>query len=66
MELVRQPDPFDDLDWVFEVKFDGFRGLAYVEHGGCKLVSRKGHVFGRFKDLSTAIAAGSRATRRPA
>ncbi len=26
--------------WVFEVKFDGYRALAYVRHGECRLVSR--------------------------
>jgi ATP-dependent DNA ligase len=25
MRLVRRPRPFDDADWIFEVKLDGFR-----------------------------------------
>ena len=24
MELVQQATPFDDADWLFEVKYDGF------------------------------------------
>lgn len=36
MPLVRQPEPFDDPDWIFEVKFDRFRALAYVEDGDCR------------------------------
>ncbi len=39
MELVRQKTPFDHPDWLFEIKYDGFRSLAYVDDG-CKLVSR--------------------------
>ncbi len=33
--------PFDDPDFLYEVKFDGFRALAYVNDGHCELVSRK-------------------------
>ncbi len=25
------PDAFSDKDWIFEVKWDGFRAIAYVE-----------------------------------
>ena len=28
--------------WVFEVKFDGYRALAYIRDGECELVSRNG------------------------
>ena len=31
MELVQQPNPFDYEDWFYEIKYDGFRGLAYIE-----------------------------------
>ena len=56
--LVQQPAPFDDPDWIFEVKFDGFRSLAYVQDGRCELVSRKGKTYQRFKDLRECIGAG--------
>jgi bifunctional non-homologous end joining protein LigD len=32
--------PFDDPDWLFEIKHDGFRILAYVENGTVKLRTR--------------------------
>ena len=54
---VKQPTPFDDPDWLFEVKFDGFRALAYIEDGRCELVSRKRHVYSRFAELKVSIAA---------
>ena len=31
LTLVRQP--FDHPDWVFELKQDGFRGMAYIGGG---------------------------------
>ena len=58
---IKQPTPFDDPDWLFEVKFDGFRALAYIEDGRCELVSRKGHVytrFGRAEDLNRGRGEG--------
>jgi bifunctional non-homologous end joining protein LigD len=54
---VQQREPFDSPEWVFETKFDGFRGIAYVEGGECRLVSRKGHAYKRFQSLRKAIAA---------
>ena len=27
MSLVQQPEPFDDWDWAYEIKHDGFRTL---------------------------------------
>ena len=33
-------DPFDDDQWLFEIKWDGYRALAYLEDGGVRLVSR--------------------------
>ena len=33
-------EPFDGGEWLFEVKFDGYRALAYVEDGRVRYVSR--------------------------
>jgi bifunctional non-homologous end joining protein LigD len=56
LELSRRIEPFDDRDWIFELKFDGFRCLAYVEDGQCKLVSRRDNVYKSFDGLRAAIA----------
>jgi bifunctional non-homologous end joining protein LigD len=37
--------PFDDLDWQYEVKWDGFRTLAYVKNGEAELLSRNNKSF---------------------
>ena len=33
-------EPFDDADWVYEVKWDGYRALAYINKGEVELSSR--------------------------
>ena len=38
-----KPVPFDDSDYLFELKYDGFRALAYPENGHCRLVTLHGH-----------------------
>jgi ATP-dependent DNA ligase len=42
MPLARWRDPFDDDRRLFELKYGGFRALAYVLGGKPKLVSRTG------------------------
>jgi bifunctional non-homologous end joining protein LigD len=32
--------PFDNPDWVFEIKWDGYRAVAFIEEGRVRLVSR--------------------------
>jgi len=50
-------------DWIFEVKFDGYRALAYVHGGECKLVSRKGNdLTSRFEPVGKEIV---KATKSP-
>jgi bifunctional non-homologous end joining protein LigD len=55
MPLERR-EPFDHPDWFFELKYDGFRALAYVDGGGAKLVSRRNLVYRRFDDLSSQLS----------
>src|SRR5205823_2910562 len=55
MPLLKRRVPFDDPDWLFELKYDGFRALAVIEHGRAQLISRNGHPFASFADLATDI-----------
>src|SRR5262245_14839406 len=57
MPLVRRREPFDDRGWLYELKLDGFRAVAYVDGPRTRLVSRKGIVYRRFEALSVGIAA---------
>jgi bifunctional non-homologous end joining protein LigD len=52
----RRPGVFeDDPNWVYELKHDGFRALAYLDQGQCRLVSRNGNEMKRFEDVCIAI-----------
>ena len=55
MRLSRRPEPFDSEEFLYELKIDGFRALAYIENGQCDLVSRNGNTFRNFKDLAQWI-----------
>ena len=61
MPLRRLREPFDDPRWLYELKLDGFRVLAHVARGRCRLVSRNGHTFKSWPTLGDAIATTVRA-----
>jgi ATP-dependent DNA ligase len=48
--------PFDDPDWLFELKADGFHGLLYIAQGTGRLVSRNGRELRRFRPLAENLA----------
>jgi bifunctional non-homologous end joining protein LigD len=50
-------------DWVYEVKWDGYRALGYVRAGEARLVSRRGNdLNGRFPTIAKAL---EKAVRSP-
>src|SRR5437868_15361931 len=51
MPLSRRPRPFNHPEWLFELKYDGFRALAHMKRGQCELISRNGHPFSSFAEL---------------
>jgi bifunctional non-homologous end joining protein LigD len=51
MPLSRRSAPFDHPEWIFELKYDGFRSLAVIESGRTQLISRNGHPFNSFTEL---------------
>jgi bifunctional non-homologous end joining protein LigD len=55
MRLAQFNAPFEHPDWIFEPKLDGFRAVAYVEGGTCRLVSRNRNAFKTFEPLAQAI-----------
>ena len=48
--------PFDDPDFLFELKHDGFRALAHIWDGNCELISRKRNAYKSFQDLRDNLA----------
>jgi bifunctional non-homologous end joining protein LigD len=48
--------PFDDTDWLFEIKWDGFRGLAFINNGKVQLKSRTKHLLNaQFPPISNQL-----------
>jgi bifunctional non-homologous end joining protein LigD len=61
LKLARRLTPFDHPDWIFELKHDGFRAVAYISNAGCRLVSRRFHSFKNFDALCKSLG-GMRVT----
>ena len=48
--------PFDDADWMFEVKWDGYRSLAFINKGSVNLLSRNNKTFNdKFYSIHQAL-----------
>jgi bifunctional non-homologous end joining protein LigD len=56
MRLRLVKEPFDDPDYTFELKHDGFRATAYIDQGDCRLESRNLKSL-PFKYLAASLAA---------
>ena len=56
MQLSLVDAAFDDPDWLFEIKHDGFRALAYISDGACALYSRRNNQYKSFGSLRECLA----------
>ena len=60
--------PFDSPEWIFEIKWDGYRAVSFLDHGRLRLVSRNQneltaqyaelHDLPKFVDAKTAVLDG--------
>jgi bifunctional non-homologous end joining protein LigD len=56
--LATPGEAFTDADWVFEIKYDGYRLLAGKSQGEVKLISRNSHDFTAvFPEIAEVLAA---------
>jgi len=54
--LARAGDPFDSDEWLFEIKWDGFRAICLKDARGCRLVGRRKTDFSdQFSSLVDAL-----------
>jgi bifunctional non-homologous end joining protein LigD len=53
---VERAEPFDHADWLFELKFDGFRAAADTVRG--RLISRNGNRMQRFEEVLDRLPKG--------
>src|SRR5262245_21454332 len=55
--LAKPGEPFDSDDYLFEIKWDGFRALSYVEDGICRIVGRrKSNYTAQYPELAALAA----------
>lgn len=46
----------EEKDWLYELKYDGYRIIAYVENNAARLITRNGHDFtARFKSVADSL-----------
>jgi bifunctional non-homologous end joining protein LigD len=44
-------------DWLYEVKWDGYRALCFIEKGGVRMLSRRGNVMDKqFPEIAEALS----------
>ena len=55
LTLSRKREPFDQPDFIFELKHDGFRAVAYIEDGQSKLISRRNNILKSFMPLCESL-----------
>jgi bifunctional non-homologous end joining protein LigD len=60
--LKRRAAPFDNPDWLFDLKYDGFRALLEIDGGVARLVSRNRNRFRHLDTLAAALAKRLRVT----
>lgn len=52
MLIAHQSDPFDDPGWIYELKLDGFRCLAYMNKDGIDLRNKRNmRILPKFPEL---------------
>lgn len=50
-------EPFDDAQWLYEVKWDGYRAVAFVSNGEGRMVSRnQNDLTGEFPEIARELA----------
>src|SRR5439155_15476348 len=52
-ELVAKP--FDDPDWIFEIKYDGYRAMALINDGKVDLYSRNMLTFTKYTSITDEL-----------
>jgi bifunctional non-homologous end joining protein LigD len=52
---VLRAEPFDDPAYLFEPKYDGFRGLVHLTRDSCLIRSKRGFFLTRFGELEPKL-----------
>nr|WP_317169439.1 hypothetical protein [Mucilaginibacter humi] len=55
MKATPVDEPFDDPDWVYEVKWDGYRAVAVIDKKGAELISRNNLPFDKYYPINKIL-----------
>ena len=56
MKATLVDEPFDDPDWLYEVKWDGYRAIATLSKGDVSLISRNNLPFEKYYPINEALS----------
>jgi bifunctional non-homologous end joining protein LigD len=55
MKATLVDEPFDDPDWFYEVKWDGYRAIAFIDKADAQLISRNNLPFDKFYPINKIL-----------
>jgi bifunctional non-homologous end joining protein LigD len=55
MKATLVDEPFNDPDWVYEVKWDGYRAVAFLNKNSTELISRNNIAFEKFYPINKLL-----------
>ena len=55
MKATLVDEPFDDPDWLYEVKWDGYRAIASINKGEAELISRNNLPFDKYYPINKIL-----------
>jgi bifunctional non-homologous end joining protein LigD len=55
MKATLVDEPFDDPDWLYEVKWDGYRAIAFINKRDVQLISRNNLPFDKFYPINKIL-----------
>ncbi|HEX8022137.1 DNA ligase D, partial [Mucilaginibacter sp.] len=55
MKATLVDEPFDDPDWLYEVKWDGYRAIAVIDKKGAELISRNNLPFEKYYPINKLL-----------
>ncbi|GAB3907148.1 DNA ligase D [Mucilaginibacter boryungensis] len=55
MKATLVDEPFDDPNWLYEVKWDGYRAIAHINNTGAELISRNNIPFDKYYPINKLL-----------
>ncbi|ARS41899.1 DNA ligase D [Sphingobacteriaceae bacterium GW460-11-11-14-LB5] len=56
MKATLVDEPFDEPGWLYEIKWDGYRAISYLEKDGTKIYSRNNLLFTQFSSVEESLS----------